>query len=76
VLKIDMGKKSDRLVENSKGNAYVRYYGADRVSLKFRGKKYLLTSQFMPSALTRVVEWLEDKGITKKQICGWANSRF
>lgn len=68
VLKPDTGKVSDRIVKSSNGSSYVRYYGSDRISLKFRGKKYLLTSQFMPAALERVVEWLEDKGIAKKQI--------
>lgn len=68
VLKPDTGKASDRIVKSSNGSSYVRYYGSDRVSLKFCGKKYLLTSQFMPAALVRVVEWLEAKGITKKQI--------
>lgn len=68
VIKLNTGKKSDRIVRGPNGREYSRYYGEDRVSLKFRGKKYLLTSQFGPSALSRVVEWLDGKGISKKEI--------
>lgn len=69
VLKLNRGRKSDRIGKGPNGREYTRYYGEDRVSLKFHGKKYLLTSQFGPTALSRVVEWLSEKGISKKQIC-------
>lgn len=68
-LKINHGNDEDRYVSYDNGNRQSRYYPEDRVKLEFNGQKYYLTSQFAPSALTPIVKWLENKGISKEEIC-------
>ena len=69
VLKINRGEDADRFSDGSDGRRYGRYYAPSDVLVVDGGKKYYLTSQFAPKALTPVVAWLEAKGISKKEIC-------
>jgi hypothetical protein len=67
-LKINRGNDEDRYVIYKNGKKIARYYSEDTVKLELNGQKYYLSSQFVPAALTPVVEWLNNKGITKEEI--------
>ena len=45
---------------------YARYYSDVRI--EHGGKRYLLTSQFVPESYSRVVAWLNQRGFTKREI--------
>jgi len=67
-LRRNKGNDADRFSYYDGGRRSSRYYSPDRVSLEFNGKKYYLTSQFCPGALTPVVKWFERKGLTRRSI--------
>lgn len=67
-LMLNRGKDKDRYTIYENGREIARYYPEDKVSLNYRGKKYYLASQFQPNALASVVEWINAKGISNKEI--------
>lgn len=69
VLLLNRGNDSDRYRSTSSGKSYARYYAPAKVRIEFQGRKYYLTSQFSPEAITPVVEWLAEKGLSQKEIC-------
>lgn len=70
VIKLDRGVDSDRVRIAATGSKKARYYPSNQVSLSFAGKKYYLSCEFAPAALTPVVAWLEGKGVSKNSLTG------
>ena len=69
VLKLNRGIDADRLVMAPSGFKKNRFYPESKVVVMHSGKKCYLSCEFAPCALTPVVAWLGEKGISKKEIC-------
>ena len=68
VLKLNRGIDADRIVVASTGSKKNRFYPESKVSVQHHGKKYYLSCEFAPCALSSVVAWLSGKGFVKDDI--------
>ena len=69
VLKLNRGRDGDRYSKLAAGGRSARYYDVQDVEVVYRREKCYLTSQFAPKALAPVIDWLESKGMSRKEVC-------
>lgn len=68
VLKEYSGNDNDRYVVATSGKKYTRYYEFSRTNLVCNGTKYLLSSQFSPTAIDPVLCFAKQKGISIEEV--------